>query len=315
MRRLFNLPMLTSLRLRTPNDYDTDLDKFYFALTPHTSLLATNSPLLSSIHLDLNTDLPLPFLILLVSDFPALEHLTIGKARGGEKYDIVDLDSEAALPSASFPQLHTLDLRLSCGAGLFFAWLLSLPVLPIPRFLALSLDLKDRDFPIEVSLRPIEEYLRRAGRKLESFSLSLSRYFLDESDYSSVDHLNLERRWLAAANALSALTFAPSHGAESVPEILGFLPSSRLSALTIVLNEEEDLPWEVVDQALSHAKFKTLQRFAVEDACTRLKGEVSLLNEEARAAMPLARARGILYSRFSAEQLRIEVSALLTTGH
>ncbi|KAF7376351.1 hypothetical protein MSAN_00050600 [Mycena sanguinolenta] len=222
MRRLFNLPMLTSLRLRTPDDYDSDLDNFFAASTPHIAVLATNSPLLSSFHLDLNTDLPLPFLIHLVSNLPALEHLTIGKTRRDVNYDIVNLDSEVAPSSASFPPLRTLDLRLSCGAGLFFAWLLSLPTLPILGSLALALHLMDRDFPIEASLRPIEEYLRRAGRKLESFSLLLLRNFIDESDYSSIDHFNLERRWLAFASHLSALTFAPSQGASSVPEILSF---------------------------------------------------------------------------------------------
>ncbi|KAJ7268762.1 hypothetical protein B0H12DRAFT_66077 [Mycena haematopus] len=298
MRRLFNLPMLTSLRLRTANDHYLFMEDFYSDLTPHISFLATNSPLLSSFHLDLNMDLPLPFLIHLVSNLPALEHLVID----GGNYDIVNPDSMTVPPPDSFPRrLRTLNLRLSCGAGLFFAWLLSLPALPIPRSLALSLRLSDRDFPIEASLHPIEEYLRHAGRKLESFSLSLSRDLIDESDYSSIEHSNLERRWLASANRLSTLVFAPSRGAFAVPEILSFLPSSRLSTLTIVLEEDKNLPWGLMDQELSHAKFKTLQQFAVEDARARLKEEVSLLDENARAAMPLASARGILHSRFSAE--------------
>jgi hypothetical protein len=106
---------------------------------------------------------------------------------------------------------------------------------------------------------------------------------------------------LASASALSTLTFAPSQGASAVPRILSFLPSSHLSTLTIVLEEDEELPWNQIDQALSHPKFETLQRFALEDARARLKAQVSLLGEEARAAMPLASARGILYSRFSAD--------------
>jgi hypothetical protein len=56
-----------------------------------------------------------------------------------------------------------------------------------------------------------------------------------------------------------------------------------------------------MDEALSHPKFETLQRFAVEDYWANFKRNVSLLDEEARAAMPLARARGILHSRFSSD--------------
>ncbi|KAF8210532.1 hypothetical protein K438DRAFT_1959780 [Mycena galopus ATCC 62051] len=302
MRRLFNLPLLTSLRLRTADDH-YPLDDFYPCLTPHLPLLAINSPLLTSFHLDLNADLPLPFLIHLVSNLPSLEHLTIGKARG-DNYDIINPDCETVPQPGPFPpRLLTLDLRLSCGVGLFFSWLLSLAALPVPRFLGLSLQLKDRDFPIEASLRPVEDYLRRVGGRLESFSLSLSREFLDESDYSSIEHSNLERRWLNSASRLGTLTFAPSQGAsEALPEILGFLPSSRLSALTIVALElEKFFPWGPMDQALSHPRFKTLQRFALEDAAAFLKEQVTLLDEDARAAMPLANARGILHSRFNTD--------------
>jgi len=301
MERLLNLPMLTFLRIRTADDCYPFVEQFFLDLTPHISLLAINSPLLSSFHLDLNTDLPLPFLIHLLSNLPSLEYLTIGRSNG-ERYDIVNSDSETVPQPGPFPQgLVMLDLSLACGAGLFFTWLLSLPVLPIPRSLALSLQPRDRDFPIEASLHSIEEYLRRAGSKLQSLSLSLSRNFLDESDYPCVEHSKLERRWLDSASRLSALTFAPSQGALAVPEILSFLPSSRLASLTIVLEEDEELFWGPMDRALSHPKFGTLQRFALEDSRAALKDQVSLLDEEARAAMPLASARGILHSRFSAE--------------
>ncbi|KAF7361690.1 hypothetical protein MVEN_00512500 [Mycena venus] len=272
MRRLLNLPMLTSLRIRTPDDASSGLEEFYPDIKPHIpSLLVTNSPLLSGIHLDLNTDLPLTFFVHFVTNLPLLKYLTVGRTNG-ESFDIVNPDSETVPPSGSFPQdLLVFDVNLSCGAGLLFAWLLSLPELPIPRSLALSLQPKDRDFPIEASLQPIEEYLRRAGSELESLSLSFSRTFLatlvtDESDYP-----------------LCTLTFAPSQGALAVPEILSLLPSSRLSTLTIVLEEDENVPWEAMDHALSHRKFEPLERFALEDSRAVLKAEVSLLNEEARA--------------------------------
>ncbi|KAJ7833749.1 hypothetical protein B0H13DRAFT_2370293 [Mycena leptocephala] len=297
MAKLFNLPVLTSLRLRTP---DGCSPHFYPNLARHIPLLAISSPLLSRFHLDLNEDLPLPFLIHLISSLPSLEYLRIG-GLCGESCDIINPDPETAPQPTLFPQgLLTLELILSCGAGLLFTWLLSLPAFPI-RSLSLSLQLKDRDVPIDASLHPVEEYLCRAGSQLESLSLSLSREFLDEQDYSSIDHSKLERRLLTSASALSTVTFVPSQGASAVPRILSFLPSSHLSTLTIVLEEDEELPWGQIDQALSDPKFETLQRFALEDARAGLKTQVSLLGEEARVAMPLASARGILYSRFSAD--------------
>ena len=82
----------------------------------------------------------------------------------------------------------------------------------------------------------------------------------------------LERQWLRSANRLSTLTFAPSQGALAVPEILSVLLSSRLSTLTIVLEEDEDVLWEAtLDQALSHQKFETLECYVLKDARAVLK--------------------------------------------
>ncbi|KAF8205411.1 hypothetical protein K438DRAFT_537334 [Mycena galopus ATCC 62051] len=115
---------------------------------------------------------PLPFLVDLLSRLPALEHLTIGQLRLGSEYcDIINSDSETVPRQGSFPQsLLTLNLRVSRGSGFFFAWLLSLPELPVPRSLELALLLKEEDLPFE-------EYLRRAGSELESFSLSVDSWF------------------------------------------------------------------------------------------------------------------------------------------
>ncbi len=56
--------------------------------------------------------------------------------------------------------------------------------------------------------------------------------------------------------------------------------------------------WEQLDRALAHPKFEALEMFALEDTLADLKEDISLLGEEARTAMPMANARGILYSRF-----------------
>ncbi|KAK7005751.1 hypothetical protein R3P38DRAFT_3039429 [Favolaschia claudopus] len=301
MRRvLLRLPMLSGLRLRTPADDSAPLaDAFYDSLRPHIPLLAVNSPFLSSFHLALNADVPLPFLIHLLSSLPSLESMTVGTPRN-EAFDIVDADSTVVFPGYSFPQnLSTLDLHLSCGTGLFFTWILSiLPELPLLRSLRLSLYPRDSDYPISASLIPIGEYLRRAGSTLESLSLSLSRACIDESDFPSTEQSDLEYQWLGLASGLSDLTFTPSNGALEIPNILSTLPSSRLSELTIALSEVEELPWAEMDLELSRPKFHTLQRFAVEDAQADSKDNLSLFSEAVKKTMPLSKARGILFSRF-----------------
>jgi hypothetical protein len=185
--KVLNLPMLTSLRIRTPDDKAPSIDEFFSGLIPHIRLLATNSPRLSCFHLDLNTDLPLPFLIHLLFNLPSLQSLTIGKPPG-ENYDIVNPDSTVPQHGTFPKRLLTLELHLSCGAGLFFAWLLTFAELPILRSLVLSLHLKDRDFPLEASLLPIDEYFRRAGSQLDSLSLALSRNYLGRCPYLSLWH-------------------------------------------------------------------------------------------------------------------------------
>ncbi|KAJ7872731.1 hypothetical protein B0H13DRAFT_2059192 [Mycena leptocephala] len=302
MTRLHNLRILTSMRIRTaafhtPKELQQE---FYESLMTHIPFIAIGSPLLSCFHLDLSTDLPLPILIHLVSSMPSLEYLRIGSGNHGEKFDILEIDSETP-PTGSFPPgLLALEVNLARGAGLLFAWLLSLPVLPILRSLALTLCLMPGEYPLAVSLHPLDIHLRRAGSELESLSLSLSGLLYDPDDDLG-EVFKFERRLLESASRLRVLNFTTSQNASILPEILGFLPASRLSTLTVAVqySGEEMLPiWEQMDRALAHPKFEALETFALEDTLADLKEDISLLGEEARTAMPMANARGILYSRF-----------------
>ncbi|KAJ7861899.1 hypothetical protein B0H13DRAFT_2354960 [Mycena leptocephala] len=199
--------------------------------------------------------------------------------------------------------LYALQVNLARGAGLLFAWLLSLPDLPILQSLTLTLCLMPGEYPLGVSLHPLDIYLRRAGSKLESLSLSLSGLLYDPDDDLG-EAFKFERRLLESASRLRVLNFTTSQNASILPEILGFLPASRLSTLTVAVqcSGEEMLPqymiWEQLDRALAHPKFESLETFALEDTLADVKEDISLLGEEARTAMPMANARGILYSRF-----------------
>jgi hypothetical protein len=113
-----------------------------------------------------------------------------------------------------------------------------------------------------------------------------------------------ERRLLESASRLRVLNFTTSQNASILPEILGFLPASRLSTLTVAVQcsggemQPQYMIWEQLDRALAHPKFEALETFALENTLADLKEDISLLGEEARTAMPMAGARGILYSRF-----------------
>ncbi|KAF7338940.1 Serine/threonine-protein phosphatase [Mycena venus] len=309
MARLHHLPNLISLQIRTPRAVNPL--EWYQSMRTYIVLLIAVAPLLSRFHLDLKAPVPLSILSHLVSTLPALQYLRIGDSIGypwGVRADAVG-DSEPVLEAGSFPSgLFTLEIVLG-------AWLRAiLPLDGIPSNTAASPAPGSPGF-----LHPIDAYFQRAGDNLQVLSLSLLCPYADGIPDT---HLELEGRILGSASNLRVLNLKTGQNRpEGVLSVLISISSSKLSELNIELficTDEEDRfwmtwdpTWKQMDRVLAQPKFEALQRFVfengnVEDSEDRdseeaEKKDISLWSAEARAAMPIANARGILHTRFSVE--------------
>ncbi|KAJ7442972.1 hypothetical protein FB451DRAFT_1413889 [Mycena latifolia] len=199
--------------------------------------------------------------------FASLPSLQAFRLTGPLTITPADLPSTLPFPA----QLHRLDISVVDGAGLVFAWFLSLPVLPTLKSLTLN------KFDDVVTQDPsLVEYFRRAGPGFVFLSL---QPVWEDDEPSGI---------LKYATKLRDLQL---HFQEAfkVPRILATLPSSNLETITIHLVGWSPSPEDcrLIDEALANPRLSGLKKFSFEG----LRGGI-LYGIYAR--IPLANARGIL---------------------
>ncbi|KAJ7466863.1 hypothetical protein FB451DRAFT_1560841 [Mycena latifolia] len=199
--------------------------------------------------------------------FASLPSLQAFRLTGPLTITPADLPSTLPFPA----QLHRLDISVVDGAGLVFAWFLSLPVLPTLKSLTLN------KFDDAVTQDPsLVEYFRRAGPGFVFLSL---QPVWEDDEPSGI---------LKYATKLRDLQLQFQE-AFKVPRILATLPSSNLETITIHLVGWSPSPEDcrLIDEALAHPRLSGLKKFSFEG----LRGGILY---DIYARIPLANARGIL---------------------
>ncbi|KAJ6573422.1 hypothetical protein DFH09DRAFT_1032311 [Mycena vulgaris] len=275
---------LVSLRLVTPLAGEDQglVAQVYAFLNTHLPYLGLNCHSLSHFHWLSRTDISVRTIIDILSSLPALESFRISGSN--------HITAETPPSSCSFPaHLHTLDILVDHGVDLFFAWLLSLPVLPRMQSLSFEGMIEDMDGPLMA-------YLQRTGSGLKSFSLEA---------WSPLPLITeaFHQRVLGYTSNLSELKLQLQTDAQ-VLTILAMIQSSSLRKIHIVVDFpwDEDVPptsppWSLIDQALADPRFASIQSFSFERDIGPSSDIFSLLAApEVVTQMPLAHARGILQS-------------------
>ncbi|KAJ7696536.1 hypothetical protein B0H17DRAFT_1198046 [Mycena rosella] len=236
-------------------------------------------PNLTRFELTFASDITLPIIADIMSGLPRLTHLRLdgGKANGITQ-------SAGVLPAGAFPpQLHSLDLNLRRGTSLLFEWLVAHDAPPIFTSLAL------KGYACSARTAPIDAYLERFGRKIETLSLA---YWVDaDCDLSSESFTEQTRLFEAHAleftPALEHLTLLWQHPA-TLPATLTLLSSARLFTVTMQLCNTRDGDWPQIDAILASPRFASLQRLVFTETFTETD------EESLKELMPLASARRIL---------------------
>ncbi|KAJ7111290.1 hypothetical protein C8R44DRAFT_985472 [Mycena epipterygia] len=242
------------------------------SLQTHLLAWSTNSVSLS--HLEL--EFPARGLLFrtitdLISCVPAVESLTIRCAAPRLSEDA------AADPSAGLFQLTNLDIIAHQQISLFFSWLLSLPVPPVLRRLALLGILNGED-----DAKLVQSYFEWAGGGLEILWLGLV----------SADGVGLLKRILPCTPNLQTIMFVCRDPSSILHYPLALLPVSCTSiSITVLEPGNGGAHWIALDAALAEPQFRALKEFSIIEYRAPSN---RTLQTTMRLLMPLANARGIL---------------------
>ncbi|KAJ7159081.1 hypothetical protein C8R43DRAFT_994894 [Mycena crocata] len=230
-------------------------------------------------------DISLRTIIDVLSCLPALETFRIG----GWGASILPATPHL---SVSLPQrLHTLEIILGygCNTSPFFAWLMSLPVVPKMKSLTFEAHIEEVDGP-EMA------YVQHTGSELEFLKLEVSsatrlvtEVFHRGVLQHSINIRHLETYLDEDSQVPVFLSMIQSPGLETIHIVVAFPWDTEVPAVSISVS------WGLIDQALAHPRFSALQWFSFERDDGPNSDAFSLLTLETMLQMPLAHARGILH--------------------
>ncbi|KAF7330628.1 hypothetical protein MSAN_02456700 [Mycena sanguinolenta] len=201
------------------------------------------------------------------------------------------IEAEILLSQSCLPCLQTLNIEVKHGADILFAWFLSFAFGPQIKSLTL-LDPEDWDHQTADAL---VSYFQRFGGRLEFLAIWPHRASFDEPSGILKYATSLRHLKLYCQPVSSVLTMLYS------------LPSSNLFTLAIELHVVLDrgrvdtvsnmdrVPYALIDEALAHPRFHSLKHFSLEQCGGGDHAPRSLLTRNAKALMPLAKARRILH--------------------
>ncbi|KAJ7726564.1 hypothetical protein DFH07DRAFT_1000760 [Mycena maculata] len=275
MSRLRDCLNLAWLRLWTSQESDIWLRLF---LEAHLPFIGVNCPSLSRLELCSRAEtLSVRFLADILTCLPFLEVFTLDASTSTIIYE--DVPASHLFPA----RLHTLDINvMGVSVEPLFAWFLSLDA--PPRLTSLTL------FDIGPVTRSLLAYSQSAGSEFKFLSLGPSGRILEGplgilKHATLLQHLDLYRQPIS-----------------EVPNILSTLPSSHLRTVIICVQPVgfsrihfDSVPYALIDEALADPRFRSLEMFSLEEYLFIDDTNVSMISPQAKALMPLAAARGILY--------------------
>ncbi|KAJ7447590.1 hypothetical protein B0H11DRAFT_2082705 [Mycena galericulata] len=281
MVKLNRFPNLVCLSLDVPASFDVSNSRYFHDtfLRTQIPIWRVNSPLLSRLELDFRIALeetqfgiPLGTIADIVSFFPSLEALKLTTlAKVVQSSD----EPRYSLP----PGLHTLEITHRSMEA-FFSWLTAHPIRPMLKTLTIPASHNGRKW-----CEAFRVYYQHAGSNMESLSVYDSRFIEEEKFADLLQHLSRLRH-----------LYLDGEAAARIATILGMLLPPKLETITILLWGPRRLVpyYNLIDEALSHSCFRSLQSFSLAGSWSYTKAPVNFITET-RALMPLADARGILH--------------------
>ncbi|KAJ7461263.1 hypothetical protein B0H11DRAFT_2056511 [Mycena galericulata] len=280
MVKLNRFPNLVCLSLDVPISFDVSNSRYFHDfLRTQIPIWRVNSPLILRLELhfriageETQFGIPLGTIADIVSCFPSLEALKLNILA-----KVVQSSDEPwySLP----PGLHTLEITHR-SMDAFFSWLTTHPIRPMLKTLTIPASHNGRKW-----CDSFRVYYEHAGSSMESLSVYDSRFIEEEKVADLLQHLSTLRH-----------LYLDGETGARVPTILGMLLSPRLETITIVLwGLPRLVPYNLIDEALSHPRFRSLQSFSLAGYWSFHKTPVNFITSKTRALMPLADARGILH--------------------
>ncbi|KAJ7210835.1 hypothetical protein GGX14DRAFT_394461 [Mycena pura] len=288
MSRLRTCLNLTHLELCFPPSSTEEWDLF---LGTHLPFLGAHCVSLSSLKLSPceKSAVSLRVIVDILVCLPSLSAFQLE----GQSCSIIE--AEIPLSHSCPPCLQTLKIEVKHGAEILFGWFLSLAVGLRIKSLTL-LDPEGWDNPTVPTADSLVSYFQRFGSRLEFLAIWPHRASFNGNEPSGI---------LKYATSLRHLKLY-CQPVSSVLTMLSALPSSNLFTLAIELDVNLDrgrvdtvsnmdrVPYALIDEALAHPRFHSLKSFSLGYGGGD-HGPRSLLTRNAKALMPLAKARRILH--------------------
>ncbi|KAJ7609452.1 hypothetical protein FB45DRAFT_1126799 [Roridomyces roridus] len=280
-----------------PESEDSDVDNVSYSVFLETYLPVMGLRCGSHTHFEFiafsDAEVSINTIAHILASLPALQEFKIAESTR-EPHIVITEDEQAGdLSLLPFPaHLNVLDLHgVVSGAGLFFDWLVSLPVLPAVDWLQIYAFERESDW------NSLHAYTQRTGHHLLFLDIDSEiggetpfRSFIEATDSRPRAE---PRDLLRHASQLRHLSFQCRSPAD-VPDLLLKLTSIDLEEVLIVCKgdgrtvaDADELTCRMLELVLKSKLFRRLERLSIENG-----DHASLFPAEARDSMPLAHARG-----------------------